>query len=728
MSTDSLAIFERPATGIIEAPVDHGPVPGLAIPKRHIPVIAFSTLIGAAAAMSITNLQTPLYTAESSVQIQPLAANVLGQEDDARALASDAERQLNTQVQLLRSRALAARVATDLELVRKDGFYAAMGVEPPQKQDASVGGNAKEIARAADILSSNVAVSLPKDSRVAQISFTSGDPKLSASVANAYAHGLIELNLERRYASSDYARDYLSRQLGEARMRLEGSERALNDYARDAGLINLGNPESNATSGGTVTQFSLLQLNQALSNARAQRIEAEQRLRAAQSTPLMSLPEVVNNNAVQKLLSDRAAQEVALAETRQRYTAEHPSSILAATRVQQIDQQVAAIASSVRDSLEAQYQAARGQEAALASQVAGLKGQSMAEQDRSVRYNLLHHEVDTNRAMYDLLLQRQREVSTSAGVAPNNISVLDEAVPPANPSYPKPLLNLLAGLFLGFIVGVALAMLRELLDDRVRSTEEVERKLGLTTLGHIPLVRGLSPSALIASLDDPDSELGMHYTALRTSLLFSTRRGLPKSVAITSSVDGEGKSTTALATARSLASAGKQVLLIEADMRRKCITDMLDLKDDVGLSALLTGQADFAEAVQKTDHPKLDAISGGAVPPNPADILDPERFRAILNYASRGYDCVVIDAPPVADLADAPLIAAAAQNVIFVVAANAHHRGRAKASLRRLRATGATILGATLTKARFHRLALYRYRKGSLTRLGSRVQERLAAA
>lgn len=727
MSTDSLAVIERPATEIVEYPVENRAMAGFTFPKRHVPLVMVCTLLGAGAAVGVTSLQSPLYTAESSVQIEQQATKVVGDED-ARAQASDAERQLNTQLELLRSRALAARVATDLNLVGNDRFYSAMGTQPSQSQAPSVGGGKAELDRAAGILAANIAVSLPKDSRVATISFTSGEPKLSADLANAYAHGLIKLNLERRFASSDYARNYLDQQLGEARRRLEGSERAVNQYARNAGLINLGDPGASATGGGTVTQASLLQLNQALSSARAQRIEAEQRLRASQITPLMSLPEVVNNNAVQKLLSDRAAQEVALAETQQRYTAEHPSSAVAKARVQQIDQQVAAIASSVGNSLRMQYQAARGQESALAGQVAALKGQSLSEQDRSVRYNLLRQEVDSNRAMYNLLLQRQREVSTSAGVAPNNISVLDEAVAPSGPSYPKPLLNLIAGLFLGFIFGVVLAMLRELLDDRVGSTEEVERKLGLIGLGQIPLVRGLNQPALIASLDDPDSELGMHYAAFRTALLFSTRRGLPKSVAVTSSSEGEGKSTTALATARSLASAGRQVLLIEADMRRKSITELLQLREEVGLSAVLTGQVHYADAIQKTDHPRLDAISAGPLPPSPTDILDPERLRAILDCAAQDYDCVVIDAPPVADLGDAALIAAAAQNVIFVVAADRHHRGRAKASLRRLRATGATILGAVLTKAPTRGITLYPYRRGSLKKLGTRLQERMAAA
>jgi len=709
MSNDSLAIIEPRGTALIESPVERFELPRIAtIKRRHIPIILGCTAVGAGAALAITAIQKPLYTATSSVQIEQQATKVVGEDDNtAPAPASDATRQLNTQVDLLRSRALAARVATDLHLPGNRNFYSAMGVEP--QPAVGSGSAAAERDRAAELLASTVNVSLPKDSRVATIGFTSGNAQLSAAVANAYANGLIKLNLDRRYASSDYARNYLNGQVNQARLRLESSERSLNGYARSAGLINNANAQDGSAP-VSVTQAALLQLNQALSTARAQRIEAEMRLRASDSSPVMSLPEVVNNNAVQKLLTDRAAQEVTLAETRQRYTAQHPTAIMAATRVSEIDQQLSAIASSVRKSLEMQYRAARGQEAALEGKVAALKGASLAEQDRSVEYNILRHEVDSNRSLYDLLLQRQREVATSAGVQPNNISVLDEAVAPSSPSSPKPLLNLLAGLFLGFIVGVGLALLREILDDRVRTIEEVERKLALTSLGQIPLVRSSNKPALIASLSDPDSDLGIHYSAFRTSLLFSTRTGLPKTVAITSSIEGEGKSTTALATARSLASAGKRVLLIEGDMRRKTITDLLHLSEETGLSALLTGQVSFDEAVQTTSTPNLDAISGGPQPPNPADILDPERLKVVLDCAAQCYDCVIVDAPPVTDLADAPLIAAAAKNVVFVVAAQSRHPGRAKAALRRLRATGATILGAVLTKAPRSGMGPYGYR------------------
>jgi succinoglycan biosynthesis transport protein ExoP len=334
----------------------------------------------------------------------------------------------------------------------------------------------------------------------------------------------------------------------------------------------------------------------------------------------------------------------------------------------------------------------------LSGEVGGAKGQSLAEQDRSMTYDALRHDMENNRAQYDQLLQRQREVSNSAGVALNNISILDEASAPAEPTSPKPRLNLIFGILLGLVVGVALAIGRELVDDRVDGSDELERKLHLTSLGEIPLIRNLNHETALQQLDDPDSALALAYTGCRTSLQFSTQDGLPGCVAITSSDSGEGKTTSALGIARSLSNTGKRVLLIDGDMRRQVLTKWLRLNESVGLSSLMTEQADLADAIQDSGFQNLEVIAAGPQPPNPPDILDPERLRALLQEADEHYDCIIIDAPPVATLADAPLLAAASEYVIFVIAAGTNHRGRARATMRRLSATGTTILGGVITK------------------------------
>jgi capsular exopolysaccharide synthesis family protein len=685
-------------------------VSGFEAVRRNAWIIALCAIAGLVLAFVMTKFQAPRYTATSSVQIDQQASPAEATDKDSYApQVADAQRQLNTQVDILRSQAMARRVEGKLDLAAKPRFWSAMG-EPSVNANGGPGANSRLRRRmAVEVLSDHLTISLPKDTRVARISLTSRDPVLSAVIANSYARNLVDANSERRFRGTDYARAYLGGQLVDARSRLEASERALNAYARGAALVNTDDAAGrDARTPGSVTQSTLLQVNQALSNAQARRIEAEQKLRAAQSSQLLALPEVVGNPAIQRLMSERAAQEVSVAEARSRYTGEHPTVLAAEARANRLDGEIGSIAANLRTSLQTQYRAAAGEEAALANQVARVKAQSLAEQDRSVRYNTLKHEVDTNRLMYDSLLQRQREVSSAAGLNTNNISVLDEAEAPMQPSSPNPLLNAVAGVVIGLMVGIALAMLREVTDERVNTADALERKLGLRSLGEIPLLRGVNGKALLSALGDPTSDINAAYTAFRTSLLFSTANGLPRNVLITSSSLGEGKTTAAIATASSLANAGKRVLLIDADMRQRGISELLDLGDADGLSSLLTRQAELRDVIVDRSRLGFDFIPAGPTPPGPSDILDFGTLRAMLDEVATSYDCAIIDSPGAAQFADASLLGAVADCVVFVASAQANHRGRAKSALRRLSNTGATILGGLVNKGQGGLSAAYR--------------------
>ena len=697
MPSDSLTIFD-PANSSSGELNENLALAKQAI-KRQLPLIIICMIIGGVAALLFCVLQQRSYTATSSVQIEQQVDNVVSDNSKANPAppSSDAERQLNTQLGILQSRAMAARVAKDLGLVGNAKFYSAMDVDPSQMTVAAMGSSQALWNVTAALLSMNVEVSLPKDSRVASINFSSGDPVLSAKVANSYAYNLISLNLERRFRSSDYARNYLNEQVIDARTKLEASQRLQNSYARKAGIVNTDSPVG-FNKGGSVTEASLVQLNEALNTARAKRIEAQQRLAAAGGSQLMSVPDVVTNPAVQHLLTDLATEQEALSQARARYNDGSGPVVEAESKVRELQAQIQSAAGAVRTSLEANYKAAAGQEAALAAEVASAKGQSQAEQDRSVGYDTLSHDVDTNRTLYDQLLERQREVSTTAGVTLNNISVLDEASPPSQPTWPKTKLFLVLGVLLGMIGGAGIAIARELMDDRVDGPDELGRKLFLTSLGEIPLVRHLEPEAAICSLDEPDSPLAAGYAACRTALQFSTKDGLPQQLVVTSSDAGEGKTISALGVARSLASAGKRVLLVEADLRNGKLSEWMDLKDSPGLSNVLTEQANFEDAIQESVLPNLDIIVAGPQPPNPPDILDHDRLARLLAAAARIYDCTVVDAPPVSNLADAPLLAAATGHVMFVIGAGKNHRGRARAALRRLGATDAVVIGSIITK------------------------------
>jgi succinoglycan biosynthesis transport protein ExoP len=341
------------------------------------------------------------------------------------------------------------------------------------------------------------------------------------------------------------------------------------------------------------------------------------------------------------------------------------------------------------------YQAAAVAEQRLRSQVDNLQGATLAEQDRSVRYNTLAREADTNRSIYDGLLQRYRELNASSGITASNIAIVDAAQVPASPSSPSMQRNVMIALLLGLALAAALVFLRDQLDDRLRVPEDVEAKIGLPLLGVIPQVEeGTSAEALA----DPKSPLAEGYSALRTALLYSTRDGLPGILLITSAQASEGKTTSSVAIARGFGRVGKRVLLIDADMRRPSIHSALGVPNKHGLSSVLVGETAATDAIVKTEFDGLSVLPSGPIPPSPAELLSSPRMAAVLEQLSGLYDLVIIDSAPVLGLADSTELAALADGVIVIIESDRGRSGQLEGALRRLRATNPVILGAVLTK------------------------------
>ena len=266
----------------------------------------------------------------------------------------------------------------------------------------------------------------------------------------------------------------------------------------------------------------------------------------------------------------------------------------------------------------------------MKARIETLKDEVLDLQKKGIQYNILKRAFETNRGLYNSLLQRYKEVGIAGGVGTNNIFVVDRATLPGSPSEPKVFRAFMIALFLGFGAGVGLALLLEMLDDRVRAPEEVEQLTGLATLGVIPRVEA---QAVQDVLKDPHSSLAEAYRSLATALQFSTGSGLPQSITVTSSGPGEGKSTTAIATARYFAQMGLKVLLVDADLRKPSLHTKLRLSNGVGLSNYLTGSSLPPEVIQKTDHQNLMFMASGPLPPNAADLL--ERNPNLLSHLAR---------------------------------------------------------------------------------------------
>lgn len=662
-----------------------------------ISIIVTVVIIGLVATM----LTTPRYTALASIQINQAADQVLENQDvQAPDAIQDADRFLQTQTDLLKSRAMIIRVAQRMNLFNNEGFYTKMGVRPPDNTDKKLSSN--EIRESViKLISDHLAVSLPRNSRIAAISFVSPDPKFAASMANTFADEFIKANLERRFESTGYAREFLSRQLSDAKQKLETSERALNDYARSAGLIRTVAPgDTGGQNGGqastSITTASLIQLNTAANAARDARIAAEEKWNAISKVSLLSIPDVLANQAFQTLIAQKAQAEADLQSELSKHLESHPSVIVLRARVRDIDQQINSLARGIRDSIRNQYESARLREQELIQQVNNYKAATLDEQDRGVRYNILAREADTNRTLYEGLLQRYKEVSAASGITVNNISIVDQADVPIQPTSPRLFLNLALAGMLGLALAAGVVFLREQLDDVIRSPDDVENKLGLHLLGVIPET---SNADIREQLLNPRSTLAEGYNALRTSLIYSSTTGLPHVILLTSSQPGEGKSTSAYALANSLAKLGKRTCLIEADLRRPMMATFLgvDVKGR-GLTALLTSDSDIRPAIMETDQSNLSVVCAGAMPPGPTELLGSPRFLQVLEEFRELFDVIILDGPPVLGLADAPILSSIADATVYVVEANRPHRGAAKTAVRRLRTANSNLIGAVLTK------------------------------
>ena len=666
---------------------------GVVLLRRNIWLVAAIVAIAIAAAVVLTMLQTPRYTAMSTVEINEQAEDVLGAEleTDRNANSSwDIDLFLNTQLEILRSRALAERVERRLNLAANERFFTAM-----QAPDVA-GSQQARFNTAVGLVEANFTASLPRDTRIAELSFTSTDPNISADVANAYAAEFIQSNLQRKFDSSAYARSFVAEQLEEARVQLEGSERELNAYARQAGLIRTRDPSNeDAEAAGSVTASSLMQLNESANNAQAARIEAEARWNSERAQPLFASQTVLASPTVQALMAKRADVQARLESARARYLPDHPSIRTLEAELATVEANLNSAANEARNSVRAQYQAAAAAEQRLRARVGTLQGATLAEQDRSVRYNTLAREADTNRSIYDGLLQRYRELNASSGITASNIAIVDEAQVPNSPSSPNMRRNVLVALLLGAALAAALVFLRDQIDDRLRVPEDVESKVGLPLLGVIPRSESGEPTEALA---DPKSVLAESYSALRTALLYSTREGLPKVLLVTSAQASEGKTTTSYAIARGFARVGKRVLLMDADLRRPSLHKLLGMDNSKGLSSVLVGEASLQESLNTSDRDGMHLLPSGPIPPSPAELLSGPRMAALLEQLEHAYDLVVIDSAPILGLADSTELAALADGVMVVIEADRGRGGQLKNALRRLRGSSSVILGAVLTK------------------------------
>lgn len=669
----------------------------LAIKHRILILGCFLAALAIGAALTL--LMTPIYTAQATLQIDREAARVFTAEDvSPRETMAQGEDFYQTQYGLLRSRSLSERVIASLGLASSDQALSALGVEPPERTGTAAAQAERRRATALAVIQGGLSVTPVRGSRLVIVGFDNPDPVVAARIANGFAENFIQANLDRKYESSSYAREFLEERIAQTKGRLEEAERQLVAYAANQQIINVGDNADGAADGSTqsLTSNSLVALNASLAEARAQRIAAEERWRSARSTALMTLPEVLANPSIQRLTEQRAQLDSEYQQKLSIYQPDYPEMVRLKAQIDEADGQIQTIAGNIRSSLQSQYVIAANQERALQAQVGGLTGDALDLRDRSIQYNILQRELDTTRTLYEGLLQRYKEVSVTGDITANNISIVDTAKPPEAPSKPNMLINLALAALFGLGFGVVAALVLEALDETIASPDDVEKKLGIPVLGVVPLLdKGQTTAEAIADIRSGFSEA---YYSLRTALQFSTPDGAPPSLLVTSARPAEGKSTTAYAIALNLARVGKRVLLVDGDLRNPSMHRVVGVENERGMSNLLSGSSDLASVVQRTRQENLFFIPCGPLPPNPAELWGGDRLRQFLVESRNNFDHVVVDGPPVLGFADSPMLAAAVGGVLFVLESRGTRRGQARGALRRLKVGRARLLGAVLSK------------------------------
>ncbi len=666
--------------------------------REHWKILAASIVAGLALAVVATLLTKPMYRADVTLEVNAPRVEILNEERSAQQQAGNSWDFLITQVGLLKSRSLAERVAQDLNLGSDPGFV-------PQIGDA-----ATRLKNAAGKVAGGVNVTPPEDGQLISFSFTSDNPQLAAKVANGLADGFLDSSLQRRFDASNHARDFLQKQIAKTRTDLERSEKQLVQYAQAEGIINTGSGEagSTTTDASSLQGASLVALNSALAEATARRIAAEGAYRQASLAGASSDVQ----GATSALRGSRAALQAEYQDKRTLLKPDHPDMQALQSRIDEIDRQITAeqsrLAGGKATSLLADYRGALAAENALKSRVNQLRGSVLDLRGRSIQYNILQRDVDTNRSLYDALLARYKEVGVAGGVGNSPVSIVDRANVPGGPFKPNLFFNLMAGLGLGLLVGIAAALAMEFLNDVIKTRDDVRTRLAQACLGVVPRRDG--KGSIVQDLEDSTSDVAEAYSAILAALRFTTDHGAPRTMLVTSSAPAEGKSSSAFAMAQNYARRGERVLLIDADLRRPVFKAHSNRQ---GLTKLLTNDEPLRGHLLDTQYENLWLLPCGPTPPNPADLLSTPRFAAIIKEASELFDRVIVDGPPLLGLADAPLLATAAKHVVMVVEAGRTRTKAARQSLDQLRASGAHVLGVVLTKsteeASSYGYRLYRY-------------------
>jgi capsular exopolysaccharide synthesis family protein len=663
-----------------------------------------------------------------------------------------------TQYELLQSRGLAERVVKSLDLMEDPAFNPSAGRE--RERGASAEGDDAVLGALADRIRGGLTVEPVRSTQLVQVSFRASSPEFAAKAANAFAEAYIDMGVEDRFATAGKASTFLSSQIETLKQEIQDKETQLQAFSRRSDIVSM-DPAAN------VTMKRLEGLNGQYIDAKKLRIEREAEYHESLNGPRGSMSDSLSSGVV----SDQRAQLLKLErdyETRLKtYKPDFPDMVALKAEIekarQHLNQVIGEQVDKARNNALAAYQTALRQEQELESELNSLKHQAMDQNSTAVEYTNLKVEVQTRRDLLDELMRKQSETEVAVRLQDtrqSNIRIIDKALVPGGPYQPSLRKDISYGLLLGLLFGIACAVLVEFLDRTVKNPEEIERKLGLPTLaviqdlsesgkaygysaygygygeseGEKVAARAAKPAAVgwrekrnekkkgpapaaspgqieLVPHERPRTLFSESYRSLRTALLLSSAREL-KAIAVTSAVAGEGKTATASNLAVVLAQLGRQVLIVDCDLRKPRLHEVFRVSNRTGLVNQLTATGDPDAVFLPTEVPNLWVTPSGPIPPNPSELLASDRMREWLRAVRARFDFVVLDTPPALAVTDATIVGLLADGVVLTLRSGKVTREEARLCRDRLRQAGIKILGAVLNRYRSLQTGLgkrYRY-------------------
>ncbi|HEX8847118.1 MAG TPA: polysaccharide biosynthesis tyrosine autokinase [Pyrinomonadaceae bacterium] len=569
--------------------------------------------------------------------------------------------------------------------------------------------------------------SYSKDTRLIDLSFQHTDPQLAAKIVNTIADTFVFSNLEKKTETNASAGDFLQKRVAELQSQIRNADERLVNYASAHKILSLDGNQN------TVVE-RLAGLNQQLLQAENDRKLAEAEYRAAQAPGAAS---ALASKDV-KQLDELEGKLATLKQKRQELLVENTEEW---PEVRETNQQIAAIEKQITElrsrtvsdltkNLETKYRQALAREKAIRDDFNKQRGETLSQNEAAINYRIIQQEIETNKQLLAGLLQRSKENDVVLAGTPNNIYVVDYAVTPEAPVGPQRLRTVLMALFLAFAGSVGLAIFLEYMNDSVRSTEDVERWLRLPSIGVIPRIGGSARKRLMPSRAlqrrgeggytapelltnmESRSALAESYRHLRTSVLLSTAGRAPKTLLVTSSMPAEGKTTTAVNTALSLAQTGASVLVIDADMRRPRVHSIFGVENKRGLSTILSSdmsEAEMLSLIQQHEESGLHFLPAGAIPPNPAELIGSEQMRRLIGALEKTFTHVILDSPPVGSFTDAVLVSTLVDGVLLVVHSGKTSRSVARRTRQILLDVGAKVFGVVLNNVNLREHDHYYY-------------------